>query len=284
VLIYGGARVYTELFGLTKSIRGTNDVINDTEAEELLIKVESKVAALDEVAQSALKSRLLPQDDIDKIIIRAMYIDDEIGNNAMLTMIKDLAQKPNFKNPDDLLDFLGSNIINKNATLVNSGEPAKSLLNEMQTGLKELQNGDEVIISRKIKIDGSGYDYSSSGNEIDVLNITKGKIIECKMVHRDKADNIRDNINAIIDKFTIPEKLSDANKLKYPNHLGQLNISNPSNPYYNLNKQQLIDAIKTDFFPNVGGSGIDKSKLINAIQELEVINGQGSFTIKKTEW
>ena len=48
---------------------------------------------------------------------------------------------------------------------------------------------------------------------------------------------------------------------------------------------QFISKMRTDYFPNVGGAGIDKIKLQGAIKELNVETAPGkSFTILTTEW
>lgn len=272
VLIYGGARAYVELMGLTKSMRGANETINDTEADDLLTKLESKVASLDQTAQTALKGRGLAQDEVDKIIIRAMYIDDELGNNAMLTMIKDLAQNPNFKNPDDIL----SNLHGVFRKPTNSGnvnlDNAKNLLKEFEEGKYWIDQGNEVYISKK---------WSGNADEVDVTITTTKTLIECKNI-TGGADAVRDRVLDIIGKYTIDNKLSPAIKNQYPNHFGKISISNTANEFYNLNKQQIIIKFREEFLDLPGG--IEKNKLVNAIQKLYFENGQGRIIIKNTDW
>ncbi|WP_165590536.1 peptidoglycan-binding domain-containing protein [Chryseobacterium aquaticum] len=249
-------------------------------------------------AQSIIKGlsgKGIPQDIIDQIIIRSKYIDAKLGNTKMSEVVGQLANSTGFKNPEDLLDILrvgfskpkiNGKIIHESAEVL--PDSAKDLLNELETGLRELNKGDEVIISRKIRRDGAGSGYEKlekGGNEIDVLNITKRKIIESKRVSGKSENAVKDRINAIIEKFTKEDKISDINKELYPNHFGQLKIDEPANPYFNLNKEQFIEKIKKDLFPYTSTEGgIEKIQLQNTIQELEVTNGQGTFKINKNEW
>ena len=134
---------------------------------------------------------------------------------------------------------------------------------------------------------GPDPDYYRGGDEIDVLNITKSKIIESKRAFG-QTDAVKDRILDIIKKFTLENKLSPYNFGKYPNHVGQLKIDPDdisNNAFYNLDKTQFISKMRTDYFPNVGGAGIDKIKLQGAIKELNVETAPGkSFTILTTEW
>ncbi|ANF52035.1 hypothetical protein A0O34_16605 [Chryseobacterium glaciei] len=241
-----------------------------------------------------LKGKKIPQDEIDQIIIRCKYIDVKLGNTQMSEIVDKLANSHGFKNPEDLLDILrvafekpnlkGKKIYESAEVISKS---TKDLLNELETGLKELDKGHEVIISRKIRPDGtrSGYDkLEKGGNEIDVLNITERRIIESKRVIGSD-EQVKVNIKSIMGKFNTETRLSTANKDLYPNHFGQIKIDNPNNSYFNLNKQQFIDKIRQDLFPytSVQG-GIEKIELQKAIQELEVTNGKGTFKINKDEW
>ena len=61
-----------------------------------------------------------------------------------------------------------------------------------------------------------------------------------------------------------------------------MNISNSSNPFYNLNKQQFINKVRIDLLDQAGG--INKNNLINSISELHIENSQGRFVVKNTEW
>ncbi|QYS85507.1 hypothetical protein JJC03_09760 [Flavobacterium oreochromis] len=106
-------------------------------------------------------------------------------------------------------------------------------------------------------------------------------MMECKYVTGGE-DAVRDNIKSIMGKYTEESRLSSSIKNQYPNHYGKLNISNTSNPYYNLNRQQFINKIKTDLLDQAGG--INKNTLVNSISELHVENAQGRFVIKNTDW
>ncbi len=120
---------------------------------------------------------------------------------------------------------------------------------------------------------------------IDVLNITKRKIIESKRVSGESENAVRDRIIAIIEKFTSEKKISDINKELYPDHFGQLKIDEPANPYFNLDKEQFIGKIRKDLFPYTSTEGgIEKIQLQNTIQELEVTTGKETFKINKNEW
>ncbi|WP_456314791.1 hypothetical protein [Pseudomonas shirazensis] len=207
---------------------------------------------------------------VDDIIIRAMYVDDVIGNNQMLKMIDDLAKNPKFKNPEDLSENLISAFSGNN---VNSAS-AKNLLKEFEEGKHWMNLGDEVYISKK---------WSGNVDEVDVTITTKSALVECKNI-TGGFGAIRDRLDDIIKKFTDESKLSSSIKKKYPNHYGKISISNSSNEFYNLNKQQFISKMRQDLFPNVENSGINKNKLIEAVKELHVENGQGRFIIKNTEW
>lgn len=232
-----------------------------------------------------LRAKEIAQDEIDQIIIRCKYIDAELKNTVMSQTIDELANSPGLLNPEDLLDNLAKCFDGNKA----KPKEALDLLNEFETGLKELNLDPrkKVVVARKIRKDGKGSGYEkldTKGNEIDVLELTERKIIESKRVSGKNEDAVKGRINDIIKKFTKEEKISDINKKLYPNHFGQLKIDEPANPYFNLNKQEFIDKMRQDYFPNQGNAGIDKTSLIKAIQELEVTNGQGTFKINKNEW
>lgn len=61
-----------------------------------------------------------------------------------------------------------------------------------------------------------------------------------------------------------------------------MSISNVSNEFYNLNKEQIITKFRQELLNKEGG--IVKDKFINSVQELHIENGQGRFIIKNTEW
>lgn len=251
---------------------------NDTFTMREIIKNAGDIHAQNTIRGLTIKG--IEQDIIDNIIIRCKYIDIELGNARMSEIIDKLANSPGFKNAEDLSDVLriafkkpklSGKTIHESAEVI--PESAKNLLNEFETGLRELNDGSEVIISKVI-----------GGDEIDVLNITRKKIIESKRVIGSDAQ-VKENIKSIIGKFNTETRLSTTNKELYPNHFGQIKIDNPNNSYFNLNKQQFIDKIRQDLFPYTSTEGgIEKIKLQKAIQELEVTNGQGTFKISKDEW
>lgn len=218
---------------------------------------------------SNLTSRGLSSSVIDDVIIHARYIDDAIGNNQMLKIIDDLTQSPKFKNHDDLLENLKSVFSGDN---VNT-RSAKDLLNELEEGKYWINQGEEVYISKK---------WSKNTDEVDVTITTKGSLVECKNVTGSNASAFKDRLNDIISKFTNESKLSSSIKNQYPNHYGKINISNSSNPYYNLNKTEFINKVKLELLDQVGG--INKNNLINSISELHVETAQGRFLIKSTDW
>lgn len=300
-----GIKTQKEKVSNHKSIEKVGKVEEKRVVDNKKPHVDNDASTMREIAQNegdihaqniikGLPGKGIPQDIIDQIIIRSKYIDAELGNTKMSEVVGQLANSPGFKNPEDLLDILrvcfskpkiNRKTIHESAEVI--PKSAKDLLNELETGLKELNEGDEVIISRKIRRDGSGSGYEKlekGGNEIDVLNITKRKIIESKRVSGKNKDAVRDRINAIIEKFTEEDKISDINKELYPNHFGQLKIDEPTNPYFNLNKEQFIEKIRKELFPNVEKSGVDKLKLKETIQELEVTTGKETFKINKNEW
>lgn len=243
-------------------------------SEDGLNKIKKDGNLGDLIAQltQKLEARGISRSVADDIILRSMYIDDVIGGNQMTLMLDELVSSSKFKNPEDIITWFNKSVINSDGSIVDGGRPAQNLLNELDTGIKELNQGKEVIISKII-----------GGDEIDVLNITDKKIIECKRVTGGESQ-IKVNINSIIGKFTTETRLSTANKTLYPLHTGQLRIDNPSNPYSILSKQQFIDKVRQDLFPNIEKAGVDKLKLKEAIEELEVINAQGTFKINKNEW
>lgn len=251
---------------------------NDTFTMREIIKNAGDIHAQNTIRGLTIKG--IEQDIIDNIIIRCKYIDIELGNARMSEIIDKLANSPGFKNAEDLSDVLriafkkpklSGKTIHESAEVI--PESVKNLLNEFETGLRELNDGSEVIISKVI-----------GGDEIDVLNITRKKIIESKRVIGSDAQ-VKENIKSIIGKFNTETRLSTTNKELYPNHFGQIKIDNPNNSYFNLNKQQFIDKIRQDLFPYTSTEGgIEKIKLQNAIQELEVTNGKGTFKINKNEW
>ncbi|WP_375604924.1 hypothetical protein [Flavobacterium davisii] len=221
---------------------------------------------------SRLISRGISSSIADDIALRAMYIDDVIGANKMQSMIDELVSSTKFKNPEDLLENLNSAFRKPVVSGNVNTSSANDLLNELNEGKYWMNQGNEVYISRK---------WTANVNEVDVTITTKKALVECKNV-TGGADAVRDRLDDIIKKFTDESKLSSSIKNQYPNHYGKLNISNASNPYYNLNKQQFINKIKADLLDQAGG--INKNNLTNSISELHVENAQGRFAIKNTEW
>ncbi|MFH6990499.1 hypothetical protein ACHRVW_22400 [Flavobacterium collinsii] len=103
--------------------------------------------------------------------------------------------------------------------------------------------------------------------------------MECKNV---SGNDLRTNINLIIKKYTEESKLSSIIKKQYPSHYGKVSISNVSNEFYNLNKEQIIAKFRQELLNKEGG--IVKDKFINSVHELHIENGKGRFIIKNTEW
>ena len=145
-------------------------------------------------------------------------------------------------------------------------------MNEYEEGRFWMNQEEEVFISQK---------WTANSNEVDVTIITKNALVECKNV-TGGVDAVRDRLDDIIKKFTDESKLSSSIKNQYANHYGKMNISNSANPYYNLNKEQFINKIKTDLLDQEGG--INKNNLINSISELHIENAQVRFVIKNTDW
>jgi hypothetical protein len=280
VLIYGSARIYSELTGLTKDLRRFADEVNDLEAEALTTKIESKIAqgtgSLETSIQAGLKSRGLIQSNIDNIIIRAMYVDDAIGGNKMLTMIDDLTNTPNFKNPEDLLSNLG-NVVDKSGNIDISG--SLNLMNEFKEGKYWLDHGNEVYISKN---------WTKGGDEVDVTVVTTGTLIECKRVSSGNYLTTQDRFVDIVDKFNNESKLSSIVKNQYPKHYGELLIDNSSNAYYYLNKRDFIDALKNGINSNapIIGDGVNQISLqkILKLDGVFIINKNDRFIINKSDW
>ncbi|WP_426482358.1 hypothetical protein [Chryseobacterium sp. R2ACT005] len=242
---------------------------NDMSTAREIVRNIGDILAQDII--KGLRKKGLAPDVIDDIIIRSKYIDAKLGSTKMSETISRLANETGFLNPEDIIRWLDDSVIKPDGSVIDGS--VKNLLNELETGLKELNDGSEVIISKIV-----------GGDEIDVLNVTKKKIIENKRVIGGDSQ-IRDNIKSIIGKFNTETRLSTANKELYPNHFGQLKIDNPTNSYFNLNKLEFINKIRQDLFPYTSAEGgIEKIQLQNAIQELEVTNGKGTFKINKNEW
>ncbi len=252
-------------------------------SEDGLNKIKKDGNLGDLIAQltQKLEARGISKSVADDIILRSMYIDDVIGGNQMTLILDKLVSSSKFKNPEDIIKWLDESIVKSDGIIVNSGEPAKNLINELETGLEALNEGNEVIISKIV-----------GGNEIDVLNLTTKKIIECKRVNTGNYKNVEDRLEDIVKKFTNENKLSTANKQLYPNHEGQLLISNSSNPYFNMDRQQFINALKNkeglpsnDSFPKIGNGdnqiSIDDLKKVH---KLTIKNGKGQFVITKEMW
>jgi hypothetical protein len=246
-----------------------------------------------------LAARGLAQDVIDDIIVRALYIDDELAKKGsslnLMETLSELTKYKGFKNPEDIFSsststnsWLTEGVVSINGSV--QTEKAAELLNEINTGLKELRLSkglDEVIISRKISNNGNSYAYvqnTNSSNELDVLNLTKMKIIECKRASGNSATTTAERLKDIVKKFTEEGKLSLKNKEVYPNHYGQLLIAGEGNPLYRMEKEDFISYMKNNHYENPQFNTISKDKLINSMKELEVSNGTGSFIIKSTEW
>jgi hypothetical protein len=141
-----------------------------------------------------------------------------------------------------------------------------------------------VSISKK-HVDGSGVE-----NEIDVLVHDLGRIIECKYLTTGSDLTTYERVKDIVEKFIKPDKLSVAIKADNPNHFGQLNFVEPLNPYYNLNKQEIISGFKNGVNGNQGyiGPGANQITLekLKTVHEFKIINGssESPITITKLEW
>ncbi|MDR7212130.1 fibronectin type III domain-containing protein [Flavobacterium piscis] len=270
---------YDDFVRMSKELSGKNV----DEAIEILSKEKVVVSETENLVLEILnnlKSRGISTVDAENIMKRAKEIDDVIGNNQMTNVINNLAKKTNFENPKDMINWFNKGIIQSDGTVVSKGEPAKDLLNELETGLREAQGGSEVTISKIV-----------NGDEIDVLNITQKKIIECKRVRTENYKNVEDRLNDIVKKFTMESKLNNTNKGLYKNHEGQLFIDNVSNPYYNMNKDEFINALKnadglpSGTFPKIGNDpGQIPIENIKKIHTLTVKNGKGEFIITKEMW
>jgi hypothetical protein len=252
---------------LSKDIKGILSETDEVKRATLFKNISNDVIkGLENSITKNLSKSGIAISVIDDIIIRAMYIDDVIGNNQMMKIIDDLAKNSRFKNPEDLVGNLKSVFSDDLVSSIS----AKNLLKEFEEGKYWIDLGDEVYISKK---------WTPKGNEVDVTNISKKILVECKNVI---GNDLRKNVNLIIDKYTIESKLNTTIKDLYPNHYGKVSISNISNEFYNLNKEQLIAKFRNELLDKEGG--IIKEKLIDAIQELHIENGQGRFIIKSTEW
>jgi hypothetical protein len=257
-----------------KEKEALGDQINATQktnVDDAVVALRNFAEGVDDLISNLtnkLIARGLNTSIVDDIIIRSMYIDDAIGTNKMTSLLDDIIASPKFKNPEDLLDNLNGVYSGSNVNSIS----ANNLLKEFEEGKYWISQGEDVYISKK---------WTTNGNEVDVTITTKNALVECKNVIGG-VDAVRDNINSIILKFTDESKLSSSIKSLYPNHYGKISISNPSNPYYSLNKTQIIDKIRLELLNQPGG--ISKNSLINSISELHIETSQGRFIIKSTEW
>lgn len=216
----------------------------------------------------------MPAADMLDIPTLSSTIDKEIGaGNRFIQTVYYLVKSPGFKNVRDLAPEL-RRLINKvrRSDGTFDTQAGFNQLNEYQEGLYWLEKGDQVEIS-----------VVKNGDEIDGLLHIEGAIVECKRVASVSESGIRDNINNIIKKFTLTSKLKQVNRIIFGERtqfFGQLNVSNPANPFYNLNKAQFIERIKSDYINVPGGIQGD----ITVINQLNVVNGQGRFTILSSEW
>lgn len=216
----------------------------------------------------------MPANDKLDIATLSSTIDKEIGaGQRFIQTVYYLVKSPGFKNIGDLAPEL-RRLINKvrRSDGTFDSQAGFNQLNEYQEGLYWLEKGDQVEIS-----------VVKNGDEIDGLLHIEGAIVECKRVASVSESGIRDNINNIIKKFTLRSKLNDTNRIIFGDRtqfFGQLNVSNPANPFYNLNKAQFIERIKSDYMNVPGGIEGD----ITVINQLNVVNGQGRFTILSSEW
>ncbi|TDW52804.1 TANFOR domain-containing protein [Flavobacterium sp. 270] len=252
--------------------------------DEAVQSSDEIIQSTNEIVKSVTKNLTklkIPESVVDDIIIRAMYVDDAIGNNQMLRMIDDLAKNPKFKNPEDLLENLNS-VFRKpvNAGNVNSSA-STDLLNEYNEGMYWMNQGDEVYISKK---------WSGNADEVDVTITTKNALVECKNVSGENFKSVESNLKAIVDKYTVESKLSTSFKNQYPNHYGKLNISSSNNPFYNSTKADFISKIKNGDLANgqlsIIGNESNQIPLIDLkkVKELYIENANGRFIIKNTDW
>jgi hypothetical protein len=243
-----------------KEKEALGDQINATQktnVDDAVVALRNFAEGVDDLISNLtnkLIARGLNTSIVDDIIIRSMYIDDAIGTNKMTSLLDDIIASPKFKNPEDLLDNLNGVYSGSNVNSIS----ANNLLKEFEEGKYWISQGEDVYISKK---------WTTNGNEVDVTITTKNALVECKNVIGG-VDAVRDNINSIILKFTDESKLSSSIKSLYPNHYGKISISNPSNPYYSLNKTQIIDKIRLELLNQPGG--ISKNSLINSISELHI--------------
>ncbi|WBX98252.1 hypothetical protein [Chryseobacterium gambrini] len=195
---------------------------------------------------------------------------EKLGNEEMSEMVSKLANSSGFLNPEDLLDNLNSTFIKPKLNGDINGQGAINLLKEFEEGKYWIDKENEVYISKK---------WADETDEVDVTIVTKEALVECKNLNGNNLGNL---VNEIIKKYTMEGKLSKALKDQFPNHFGKISISNTTNEFYNLNKQQIINKFRQELLDQPGG--IIKDKLIDTIQELHFENGQGRIIIKNTEW
>ncbi|WP_185145410.1 fibronectin type III domain-containing protein [Apibacter muscae] len=113
------------------------------EATQVIEKLAESVAR-------SVEARVRNKEIAEEIVVKAMYIDDKLGNNKMLTMIGELMDNPKFKNPEDLLGNLNSFFINseKNSLQLNS-LAAPNLYKEYEEAKYLLDLGHEAFIPIK---------------------------------------------------------------------------------------------------------------------------------------
>jgi hypothetical protein len=224
-----------------------------------------------------LISRGISSSTADDIAIRVMYIDEAIGANKMTSLLDELVSSPKFKNPEDLVDNLNSVFSGDNVNSVS----ARNLYKEFQEGKYWIGQGNEVYISKK---------WTANADEVDVAITTKSTLVECKNITSNNYKAVEDNLKAIVDKYTIENKLSTNIKNQYPNHYGKMSISSTNNPFYNSTKADFISKIKSGDVGNgqmsIIGNGTNQIPLtdLRKVAELHIENGLGRFIIKNTDW
>ncbi len=254
-------------------------------ADELEAEVNA-VKALEQSTSAALLAKGLSQADVDNIIIRAMYIDDKLGNNKMMNLINELANNNKFKNPLDIYDpnRLSESWLN---IVAQNGTPdlnkAKSLVNEIEEGIYWMNRGEDVYISKKLS------PGATCENEVDVVIINganKG-IVECKfpnVVGSNAENNIFANLEEIIKKFKLETKLTTQYKTIYPKKFGQINFANGAFP--NLNTAaEFVNLVRgKNLIGNTAGVSKFTLSELQAIEELHLIIGNKRIIVHPTDW
>ena len=153
--------------------------------------------------------------ELDVIVEFAKEVELKFNDLDVMDDLKNLTFDPNYKNPNDLKDWL------KGA----KGNDSPTFRLELDEAMFGLSDGETISLGK----------INQYNNELDVVGESGQWLKECKMINSSNSNKFKDRLKAIGEKFNDNAKLNlgDRDFYRFNGGLkGVLKIDNPSNPVY----------------------------------------------------